>query len=458
MPSPRRPQRWPARLLAALVLAAACTSGGDEVARPGPTGSTAVTTARCPDGSEVPDAARADVPPSIDATSTGPEPRDGALDVGTLLPRSGDLAFLAPAAIAGVELAVADIGAAGGVLGAPVGLRHGDSGDGTPGGVEGEADRLLGAGVDVLIGPLSSSAAATVLPQVIDADAVLVSPAATSGGLDALDGAGRLFRTGPTEALQGRALADLIRSDGHRSVSIAARDDEHGRAIADGLVEGLARAGGTVASRVDHDPAADDLGTTVVDQLDTTADAIVLVGLAETALILDALAAAGEGPRERAVYGTDGNLGERLGDLVEDRTQLACMRGLLPVARPDEGFADRVRSHDPALAEVGDAALDLAAESYDAVVLAALATQAAGSDAGAAIAAAMAPVSADGTTCREPATCLDLLAGGADISYVGQTGPIVLDDAGNRADAGLTVVAFDGDGHLVRLAPHRARS
>lgn len=440
------------------MLAAACTSDGDDDAGPDPTGSTVAATARCPDGTEIPDAAPAEATPEIDATSAGPEPRDGALDIGTLLPRSGNLAFLAPAAIAGVELAVDDITTAGGVLGAPVGLRHGDSGDGTPGMVDGEATRLLGAGVDVLIGPLSSSAAASVLPQVAAADAVLVSPAATSGGLDALDGAGRLFRTAPTESLQGRALADLLRSDGHRTVSIAARDDEHGRTIADGLVERLARTGGAVASRVDHDPASDDLGTTVVEQLDLTADAVVLVGLAETALIVDALVDAGEGPRERAVYGTDGNLGERLGDLVEDRADLACMRGLLPVARPDAELADRIRSHDPALAEVDDAALDLAAESYDAVVLAALAAAAAGSDAGGEIAAAMAPVSDGGTTCREPATCLELLAAGTDVSYVGRSGPIALDEDGNRSDAGLTVVAFDGDGHLARLAAHRLGS
>ncbi len=440
------------------MLAAACTSGGDEAARPEADDPAPALDVRCPDGSEIPDAPPAGALPSIDATSAGPEPRDGALDVGTLLPLSGELAFLGPAAIAGVELAVADLAEAGGVLGAPVGLRHGDSADGTPGTVEGEAARLLGAGVDVLIGPLASGAAASVLPQVVDADAVLVSPAATSGGLDALDGSGRLFRTGPTEALQGRALADLVRADGHRSVAIAARDDDHGRTVADALVEQLQATGGTVASRVDHDPAAADLGPTVVQDLDRAADAIVLVGLAETAVVLDELIVTDQGPRERPVYGTDGNLGERLGDLVEDRTELACMRGLLPAAPPEPGFASRVRSHDPALAEVDDAGLDLAAESYDAVVLAALAAEAAGSASGAGIAASMAAVSGGGTACREPAACLDLIADGVDIAYIGQTGPITLDEAGNRSDGRLTVVAFDADGHLARLGDAPAGS
>lgn len=394
-------------------------------------------------------------PPQIEATPAGPEPRDGALDIGTLLPLTGDLDFLGPAVVAGVELAVADLTDAGGVLDAPVGLRHGDSADGTPGAVEAEAARLLGAGVDVLIGPLASGAAAGVLPQVADADAVLVTPSATSGGLDALDGDGRLFRTGPTEEVQGRALAELLETDGHRTVSIAARADDHGRAVADALADRFAAIGGTVASRVDHDPGSDDLGPTTVDALDTRADAIVVIGLTETALVLDALAAVGQGPRDRAVYGSDGNLGERLGDLVEDRAALACLRGLLPAHTPDDAFADRVRAHHAALADLDGAGLDLAAEAYDAVVLAALAAEAAGSDAGEAVAAAMGPVSRGGTTCTDPAPCLERITAGGDVAFAGPSGPTALDAAGNRTRAGSTVVAFDADGHLARLGAHR---
>lgn len=390
--------------------------------------------------------------------STGPEPRAGALDIGTLLPRTGELAFLGAAALAGVQLAVADLADAGGVLGAPVSLRHGDSAEGEPGVAEGEATRLLGAGVDVLIGPLASGTTARVLPQLEAFDAVLVSPASTSAGLDALDTTGRLFRTGPTEDLQGRALADLIRDDGHRSIAVAARDDQHGTAVADALAEHIVRRGGTVATRVDYDPAAEGLGPDVVGTLDTTADAIVVVGLAETALVLDQLVAAGQGPAARAVYGTDGNLGERLGDLVQDPSTLACLRGLLPVATPDDDFAARLRTHDPALAGATTAGLDLAAESYDAVVLAALAAASAGTDDGAALAGGIGPASRSGTPCSDVAACLELAATGADLAYRGRTGPIALDEAGNRTEAGLTVVAFDGEGHLARLGSRRARA
>ena len=53
-------------------------------------------------------------PPASGGTS------DGVLTIGTLLPETGDLAFLGPPEFAGAELAVEDINAAGGALGADV--------------------------------------------------------------------------------------------------------------------------------------------------------------------------------------------------------------------------------------------------------------------------------------------------------------------------------------------------
>lgn len=451
-----RPRRAGAALLAAASLVAACSSGGGDGERAATTTAGAAAV-RCPDGSTVPRSAATVAPAPVDPRPSGPSGRDGALDVGTLLPRTGDLAFLGPAALAGVELAVADLAAAGGVLGQPVGLRHGDSAEGVPGTAGAEVARLLADGADVIVGPLSSGAAANVLDAVVAADAVLVSPASASSGLDALDRTGRLFRTGPTEALQGRALGTLALSDGHETVAIAARADDHGRAVADALTARLEEGGASVVARVDYDPSDPDLGDAVADRVSGPADAIVLVGLAETALVLDALVEGGDGPRDRAVYGTDGNLGERLADLVADEEALACFRGLLPVDRPGASFTDRLRQHSPSLADAGAAALDLGAESYDATVAAALAAATAGSDGGDAIAGAMAEVTSGGTTCHRPRPCLELIAGGTDVSYVGQTGRLALGDDGNRTEAGLTEVAFDAGGHLTRLGTRRAR-
>ena len=68
---------------------------------------------------------------------------DAELVIGTILPVTGDLAFLGPAEVAGAELAVADINAAGGVFGTDVVLIQGDSGDTTTDTANVEVDRLL---------------------------------------------------------------------------------------------------------------------------------------------------------------------------------------------------------------------------------------------------------------------------------------------------------------------------
>ncbi len=60
--------------------------------------------------------ASTDEGPAPAAPGTTGEP----LVIGYLLPLTGSLAFLGPPEIAGFDLAIADVNAAGGVLGAPV--------------------------------------------------------------------------------------------------------------------------------------------------------------------------------------------------------------------------------------------------------------------------------------------------------------------------------------------------
>lgn len=430
----------------ALVAASACDSGPDE-ARPERTTTTAAPAATCPVGGDVPPAVDATAPAPLPPAATEPVPAGPGLDLATLLPRTGDLAFLGAAPVAAAQLAVQDVDAAGGVLGAPITLRHGDSAEGTPGAAEAETDRLLAEGADAVIGPLSSSVAAAVLDRVATCGGVLVSPGAAATALDRLDGGGRLFRTVATEVLQGRALAGLVADDGVRSVDLVVRADGYGEAVAGGFTDAFEAAGGSVGRRLDHPPTleATDLGPLAQGR---PAGATVVVGLADSAPVLDALAEAGRPPAEHPTYGTDGNLGERLGDLVAERAGLACLRGLLATAPPDEELAERIAVE---LGADGRLVLDHAAETYDAVVAVALAAEAAGATDGASIAGALPAVTRGGTPCHSPADCLELARQGGDLVYVGRSGRLGLDDQGNRSAAELTLAAFDARGRLARL-------
>ena len=94
-----------------------------------------------------------------DETTTGNENEttapatqgDGTLTIGSLLPQTGDLDFLGPPEFAGVDLAIEDINAAGGVLGKDVVGIKADSGDGTPDIAGAEVDKLLNAKTDVVM-------------------------------------------------------------------------------------------------------------------------------------------------------------------------------------------------------------------------------------------------------------------------------------------------------------------
>ena len=86
-----------------------------------------------------------------------PREGDGELKIGGLLPQTGSLAFLGAPEFAGAELAIQEINDAGGVLGKPVVWSPGDSGDTSTDIASQTTDRLLGEGVDAIIGAASSS-------------------------------------------------------------------------------------------------------------------------------------------------------------------------------------------------------------------------------------------------------------------------------------------------------------
>ncbi|MGZ5410833.1 MAG: ABC transporter substrate-binding protein, partial [Aeromicrobium sp.] len=175
---------------------------------------------------------------------------DGVLTVGTLLPQTGDLAFLGPPEIAGVDLALKQINDAGGVLGKPVEKSKADSGDGTPKIAPGSVDKLLSAKSDVIIGAASSSVSLSVIDKIISAGVVQFSPANTSTAFDTYDDKGFYFRTAPSDVLQGNVLGNLVLQDGAKSVAILARQEAYGEALADNVEKTIKDQGGNVAAKV----------------------------------------------------------------------------------------------------------------------------------------------------------------------------------------------------------------
>jgi ABC-type branched-subunit amino acid transport system substrate-binding protein len=226
----------------------------------------------------------------------GPSPAGDTLVLGGLLPITGSLQFLAPAMRAGMTLAVQEINEAGGVLGRPVELVEGDSGDITSGIGPATVDDLLAAGVDAIVGPASSSVTLAVLDQVTAAGVLMISPSATTADLSTVADDGLLFRISPSEVLEGQALGQIIVDHGHRSVGILSPPDTTGNAVSAALEEHLADAG-IPTTRVVYDLAETDF-TDEVEEIGAAApDAVVLVGyLDDSSSLIAELNAQGIGP------------------------------------------------------------------------------------------------------------------------------------------------------------------
>lgn len=374
------------------------------------------------------------------SASTGGEPRgDGTLTIGTLLPQTGSLDFLGPATVAAVDLAVADVNDAGGVLGTDVVVIHGDSGDTSTNIASQTVDRLLADDADVVVGAVSSAVSLNVIDKITAAGVAQISPGNTAVKLSTYPDRGLYFRTAPPDTFQGSVLADLVRRGGHTAVAVLARQDAYGEGLAETFAAEYTQSGGSVVAQVVYDWRTTDFTNDVATVARRRPQAVVLIGFDESAAIVQELVAQGLGPGAASLYLADGNLSSTLYQELAPGT-MSGVQGTRPGARLTAGFRSRLLALDPDLAD-----LTYAGESYDAVVLGALAAAAAGSDAGRSVAAALVQVSAGGRRCTAYAECLALLTSGVDIDYDGVSGPADLHANGDPARATVGVYRYGPD-------------
>ena len=239
---------------------------------------------------------------------------DGVFKIGTLLPGTGNLAFLGPPEFAGVEYAIDEINAAGGVLGKPIEYSAGDSGDTSTDIASVTSDRLISEGVDAIIGAASSGVTLTVIEKITSAGVTMFSPANTSPALSTYDDKGLYFRNAPPDGLQGAIVANLILEDGNASVYIMNLDDSYGNGIAAVINNVLTANGVEVVGVKAYDPAAATFDAEVAEIVAADPDAVVLIAFQEGSRILRTMVEQGVGPTTRNFYGTDGNMGNATGE------------------------------------------------------------------------------------------------------------------------------------------------
>ncbi len=382
--------------------------------------------------------------PTADTGSTAGPREPLTLKIGTILPQSGTLAFLGPPEEAGVALAVQEINDAD--LGITVEVEYRDSGDTTTDTATVSATDLLSLGVSAIVGAASSGVSKTIIDQITGAGVVQFSPANTS--IDFTDYAddGLYWRTAPSDVLQGEVLGNLIAADGVQNLSIIELNDSYGTGLTKKLTETFEAAGGTVVASPLFNTGDSVFTTQISEALAANPDAIALVTFDEAKIIVPALRGAGyAGP----LYFVDGNVFDY--SEVLSAGALTGSKGTVPGLDVSTlgDFTDRLLAIDPSLKDYS-----YAAESYDAVVLLALAALAANSVDGKDIASKLQEVSGgsgDGTKATDFASAAQIILDGGVVDYDGNSGPITFDDNGDPTEATIGIYQFNEDNTYSRI-------
>jgi branched-chain amino acid transport system substrate-binding protein len=356
------------------------------------------------------------------------------------MPLSGDLASLGPGIALGAALAIEQINAAGGINGQPVVLIEGDSGcDGAV--ALTSLNDVIAQGAQGVMGAACSSTSLAILDTAIAAEVVMISPSNTSPQFTKIDNKGFYARTAPSDLLQGDVLASLLVEDGVQTVSIISRADSYGRGLAEATAAAFEAAGGTVKTIVYHATDATEFSSEVTAVGKGGAEAIVGILFPETGCgVLQP--AFEQGLLDTPWYMTDGVKDAGLASLCGLGTALDGFKGTAPGAAAGEA-KDAFEAAYAGVSEDGSPTFIFAPQAYDAVMLMAISAAANGVT-GPEISSGLIAASSGGEKCIG-VSCIALAAEGVDVDYVGASGEIELDQAGDPTAATYDIWTTEGD-------------
>jgi len=384
---------------------------------------------------------------SSEPTESNAPAEDLTLKIGSVLPQTGSLAFLGPPEQAGVQLAVDEINEA--AKGITIDFTPGDSGDADNKAFETTVPKLQSAGVSAMIGAAASGVTKLFLDSNVDAGIITFSPANTSPDFTDWEDDGLYWRTAPSDLLQGEVLGNLVAEDGHKNIGIIYQNDAYGTGLFGVVKEVFEGTGGTVVAEASYNDGDSSFDAQVATIMAAKPDAIVLVTFDQFKTIAPLLVNAGAEAKD--FYLVDGNL-SNYGDQVS--VSLEGAKGTLPGPELTEDFQSRLNDSWVAAGNTDLEDYSYSAESYDAVVLLALAALSSGGVTGADMSSKLQEVSGgsgEGEKCTSFADCADIILGGGVANYDGYSGPVTFDENGDPTEASMGIYQYGADNTYTRI-------
>lgn len=374
---------------------------------------------------------------SNSADSSASSKKSDTFVLGGLWPETGSLSYLAPPELAAEKLAVADINAAGGVLGKDVTTVDADTSDADHADQNSSATQsVMSKNPSFVIGPASSSVVKNVYKTITSAKVPMLSMGATSSDFSGLSP--YFFRTVPPDSVQGAVLGQVIAQDGVKNLAIVVLNDEYGTHLRDVVVKTVEDAGVNVVygEKDAFDPTETNFSSIATAVKASNPDATLVIAFDQTKSVVKALAAAGVDTHK--MYMSDSNTVDHSGDF--EAGLIEGTKGTIPGSHPTDEFQAKLKKIKP---DLGD--FTYAAETYDAVILSALAATKGGATDGKTVAKNLPAVSGTtgGEKCESYKDCVALIKDGKEIQYVGQSGIGPFNDDHDPGAASIGIYKFD---------------
>ena len=364
----------------------------------------------------------------------------GEVKIGVLNALTGPIPDLAAVILEAEQAAVAHINANGGMWGGDtLVLASGDSGCDAKAGVD-AANKIVNVEqASIIVGPICSGATMGATQAVtIPAGVVNISPSATSPAITGLDDNDLVFRVCPSDAYQGVTIAKLARSMGYSKLAATYANDDYNAGLHDVFVKAFKELGGTITGDQMHEANKASYRAELATLSSGGPEALALFAYYNGSGITMMRQSLENGFFSKFIGG-DGMIAQEVIDEIGADN--------LGDAVFTKGTADSNSSHFKTFAGLFDRPSDpYTAQAWDAVMIAALALESAGSATRDLIAHVRSVANAPGVEVGpgDWAKAKALLAAGKDINYQGIAGAHEFDANGDVAGIYGKSVVKDG--------------
>lgn len=350
--------------------------------------------------------------------------------VGFLFGISGAISAMAPTMVEASRLAVEQVNAQGGILdGRKLVAALGDSGCNPQNATDAASKAVNIDRVVAIVGPSCSGAVLAAANSVtVPAGVTMVSPSSTSPQITKIADRDQVFRTVPSDAYQGAALARTLLARGTKTVAVTYLANDYGTGLAESFKAEYEAKGGKLAAYQAHDGAKASYRSELSRLSRSGADTLVIFDYGDgTGLTL--LRQSLENGFFKHFVGADGMKSEAMIRAI-GANNLADLIVSAPVGAGEQALEIFRKDFT---AKGGNPDGIFATTSYDAAFLLALAIEHAGGDRSKVAASLRAVATAPGEPVLpgEWAKAKKLIAAGKDIDYRGAAGDHEFDANGD---------------------------